>query len=117
MNTEGFFNYKQLFEKQKVIIERIKNDITMLEKIQKDYETQKAYIEDYEHDESTLNDSESYSENDDESINFDDSNISDNLRLALGLEKKSHLHDDLSWTPPAKSGLDNSQPLIKNNKK
>ena len=117
MNTRDSFNYKRLFEKQKVIIERIKNYITMLEKIQKDYETQKAYIEDYEHDKSTLNDSESYSENDDESINFDDSNISENLRLVLGLETKSDFHNDLSWTPPSKSGLDNSQPLIKNNKK
>ena len=111
-------NYKELFEKQKVIIERMKKDIESLEKIQKDFESQREYIEDYEHDENTLNDSDSYfSESDNESIDFDQSNISDNLRLALGLGTKTDFYNDLSWTPPARSGLDNSQPLINNQRK
>lgn len=111
-------DYKKLFEKQKVIIERMKKDIEILEKIQKDFESQKEFIEDYDHDNNSFNDTDSYySESDNESINFDESNISDNLRLALGLGTKSDFHNDLSWTPPSRSGLDNSQPLIKNKRK
>ena len=111
-------NYKELFEKQKVIIERIKSDIEQLEKIQKDYESQREYIEDYEHDENTFNDSDSYfSESDNESIDFDQSNISDNLRIALGLGEKTDFYNDLSWTPPSRSGLDNSEPLINHQRK
>ena len=30
---------------------------------------------------------------------------------------KSDFHNDLSWTPPSQSGLNNSQPLIKNKRK
>ena len=111
-------DYKELFEKQKVIIERMKKDIEILEKIQKGFESQTEYIEDYDHNNDSLNDSESYySESDNEHINFDESNISDNLRLALGLGTKSDFYNDLSWTPPSRSGLDNSQPLMKNERK
>lgn len=113
-------NYKHLFEKQKVIIERMKKDIEFLEKIQKDFESQTEYIEDYDHDNNSFNDSESYyteSDSDNESIDFDESNISNNLRLALGLGTKSDFYNGLSWTPPSRSGLDNSQPIIKNERK
>ena len=56
-------------------------------------------------------------EDEDEEEHFDETNMSNNLRIALGLSEKSDFYHDLSWTPPSRSGLDNSEPLLQNERK
>ena len=113
-----YHEYACLFKEQQLIINRMKNNIEKLEKIQRQ-------IEEKNNDDNTStseyeNENNSYlysSDEEDESINFEESNISNNLRQALGLEEKTNFYNELSWTPPAKSGLNNSTPLINNNER
>ena len=67
-----------------------------------------------ENESSSDNSSYSYnSENsDNESIDYSSMNISENLFNSLGLEKKQNTIIENNWTPPQKSGLDNSEPLL-----
>lgn len=104
--------YKKLFEKQKVIIERMKKDIETIERIQQDIDSQKRKIEEKSQDQLEGSEYGSFFDSDDESIDLDETNMSDNLRLALGLSAKTDICNNLSWTPPSRSGLDNSKPLI-----
>lgn len=103
--------YKTLFEKQKVIIERMKKDIETIERIQQDI-TQKGNGEEKNQNQLEDSKSSSFFDSDEESIDLDETNMSDNLRLALGLGEKTDFYNNLSWTPPSRSGLDNSKPLI-----
>ena len=57
------------------------------------------------------NSSHSYN-SDNESIDYSSMNISENLFNSLGLEKKQNTIIENNWTPPQKSGLDNSEPLL-----
>jgi hypothetical protein len=103
--------YNSLFEKQKVIIERIKRDIETLDKLHNEYKMNELKNDELENDEVESDSSVVSNEN----LDFEDANISDNLRLALGLGTKSDFYNELSWTPPSRSGLDNSNPIISKN--
>ena len=107
--------YKILFEKQKEIIDRMKKELEALEKILKKLDSREENIK--EKNQNHLEDSESGSDlfdsdDDEESYDLNETNMSDNIRLDLGLGTKTDFYNNLSWTPPNKSGLDNSQPLI-----
>ena len=48
---------------------------------------------------------------------FYEAYMSNILGIALGLGEKSDFYNDLSWAPPSRSGLDNSEPLLQNERK
>lgn len=105
--------YKTLFEKQRVIIDRMKKEMDSLEKIQKKLDSKRERIDNDElEDSSSIDSNSAFFESDTESIDLDEANISDNLRIALGLQPKCGAIENTIWRPPSISGLDNSDPLI-----
>lgn len=115
-------DYKLLFEQQQVIIERIKRDIKKLEDLHNEVNETKVEMDDNTS-ESVFDEESLYlylsgeDEDEDEEEHFDETNMSNNLRIALGLGRKSDCYNNLSWTPPSRSGLDNSEPLLQNERK
>lgn len=123
--------YKLLFKQQQVIINRIKKDFDILEKMHNEIkncesmENENMLVnQDDEKSEDLYLSSENEDSDDyvDEYVDLEHSNVnmSNNLRIGLGWKEKNDFDnnfDELPWTPPTHSGLDNSEPLIKNTRK
>jgi hypothetical protein len=114
--SEQGYIIKQLNQKLQRLEDIHSNIIDML-RISKDARDEKVdpYIEShYESDNETI---ESFSyDSDDEEYSFDstNANISQNLLDSIHLNVTNRVAEDsdIHWTPPSKPGLDNSNPII-----
>lgn len=100
-------NIYDIIENQKKLINRIKNDMYKLEKMQNELSDKLNKILD--------SDSETNNEEDDEyNFDLDNMNISKNLYNCIGKSDEKVIVYN-SWTPLRFSGLNNSKPIFDKN--